>query len=366
MEHTRLGYWIEEAGDVTLAPAPWPRIATPTSLIVGGGYTGMWTAWHAHQLDARGAHRPARVRTGLRARAERPQRRLLRGDVVLAGLDAGALGRRAGARRRPRRRGRGRPRSGLSAPARGSTPGSGAAATCRSPPRPPTTASGAKRWRPAVSSACRRRVQPVSPAEVAAPLRLAGLPRRGHLPTARRPSSPPAWRSAYAPADGGRGGGLRVLAGAPLPRGRRRGRGDHPDGRPRPRPRGVLAMGGAAEGRPAARSATGSRSPPPTSSSPSRSPTAREGRLDRAARRSPTAAPSSTTSAPPRTAGSPSAGAAAGSRWAPACAAAPSSTPSVVAAQRRPHARVLPGPRRSPPHPRLGRPDRRLARPTCR
>jgi glycine/D-amino acid oxidase-like deaminating enzyme len=49
MEHTRLGYWIEEAGDVT----PRPTLAEDRDadlLIVGGGYTGMWTAWHAHQL----------------------------------------------------------------------------------------------------------------------------------------------------------------------------------------------------------------------------------------------------------------------------------------------------------------------------
>ncbi|HVS98910.1 MAG TPA: FAD-dependent oxidoreductase [Solirubrobacterales bacterium] len=49
MEHTRLGYWIEEAGEV----APHPPLAEDRDvdlLIVGGGYTGMWTAWHAHEL----------------------------------------------------------------------------------------------------------------------------------------------------------------------------------------------------------------------------------------------------------------------------------------------------------------------------
>jgi glycine/D-amino acid oxidase-like deaminating enzyme len=54
MEHTRLGYWIKEAGDVT----PRPQLDEDRDadlLIVGGGYTGMWTAWHARRLapDAR-------------------------------------------------------------------------------------------------------------------------------------------------------------------------------------------------------------------------------------------------------------------------------------------------------------------------
>lgn len=54
MKHTRLGYWIEEAGEVE------PRQALSGEceadvVIVGGGYTGMWTAWYARQLrpDAR-------------------------------------------------------------------------------------------------------------------------------------------------------------------------------------------------------------------------------------------------------------------------------------------------------------------------
>jgi glycine/D-amino acid oxidase-like deaminating enzyme len=49
MRHTRLGYWIEEAGDVTPRP-PLAEDRDADLLIVGGGYTGMWTAWHAHQL----------------------------------------------------------------------------------------------------------------------------------------------------------------------------------------------------------------------------------------------------------------------------------------------------------------------------
>jgi len=54
MEHTRFGYWIKEAGDVTPRP-PLDEDRDADLLIVGGGYTGMWTAWHARRLapDAR-------------------------------------------------------------------------------------------------------------------------------------------------------------------------------------------------------------------------------------------------------------------------------------------------------------------------
>ncbi|HET9592442.1 MAG TPA: FAD-dependent oxidoreductase, partial [Solirubrobacterales bacterium] len=50
MRHTRLGYWIEEAGTVE----PRPALAGDREadvLVVGGGYTGMWTAWYARQLE---------------------------------------------------------------------------------------------------------------------------------------------------------------------------------------------------------------------------------------------------------------------------------------------------------------------------
>jgi glycine/D-amino acid oxidase-like deaminating enzyme len=49
MEHTRLGYWIQEAGDVT-PRRPLDSDRDADLLIVGGGYTGLWTAWHAHKL----------------------------------------------------------------------------------------------------------------------------------------------------------------------------------------------------------------------------------------------------------------------------------------------------------------------------
>src|SRR6476620_5569801 len=50
MRHTRFGYWIEEAG------AAEPRLPLAGEreadvLVVGGGYTGMWAAWYARQLE---------------------------------------------------------------------------------------------------------------------------------------------------------------------------------------------------------------------------------------------------------------------------------------------------------------------------
>jgi glycine/D-amino acid oxidase-like deaminating enzyme len=50
MRHTRLGYWIEEAGEVEPRPALSGALEADL-LVVGGGYTGMWTAWYAKQLE---------------------------------------------------------------------------------------------------------------------------------------------------------------------------------------------------------------------------------------------------------------------------------------------------------------------------
>ncbi|MET0558097.1 MAG: FAD-binding oxidoreductase [Solirubrobacterales bacterium] len=50
MRHTRLGYWIEEAGPVEPG-APLRGDRETDVLIVGGGFTGLWTAWHLRQLE---------------------------------------------------------------------------------------------------------------------------------------------------------------------------------------------------------------------------------------------------------------------------------------------------------------------------
>ncbi|HET8955786.1 MAG TPA: FAD-dependent oxidoreductase [Solirubrobacterales bacterium] len=50
MKHTRLGYWIEEAGEVDPRPALRGEREADV-LILGGGYTGMWSAWYAKQLE---------------------------------------------------------------------------------------------------------------------------------------------------------------------------------------------------------------------------------------------------------------------------------------------------------------------------
>jgi glycine/D-amino acid oxidase-like deaminating enzyme len=50
MRHTRLGYWIEEAGEEEPRPSLGGEHEADL-LVVGGGYTGMWTAWYARQLE---------------------------------------------------------------------------------------------------------------------------------------------------------------------------------------------------------------------------------------------------------------------------------------------------------------------------
>ena len=50
MKHTPHGYWLEEAGD----PAPAPPLAADVAadvVVLGGGYTGMWAAWHLKALE---------------------------------------------------------------------------------------------------------------------------------------------------------------------------------------------------------------------------------------------------------------------------------------------------------------------------
>jgi glycine/D-amino acid oxidase-like deaminating enzyme len=50
MLHTRHGWWLEEAGDI-IPTRPLAGDASADVVIVGGGYLGMWTAWHVHELE---------------------------------------------------------------------------------------------------------------------------------------------------------------------------------------------------------------------------------------------------------------------------------------------------------------------------
>jgi glycine/D-amino acid oxidase-like deaminating enzyme len=50
MNHTAHGYWLEEAGKVP----PLPELSGERSadvVVIGGGYTGLWTAWQLKQLE---------------------------------------------------------------------------------------------------------------------------------------------------------------------------------------------------------------------------------------------------------------------------------------------------------------------------
>ncbi|HXV05461.1 MAG TPA: FAD-dependent oxidoreductase, partial [Solirubrobacterales bacterium] len=50
MKHNVLGYWMEEAGEVDPAP-PLDRELVADVVVIGGGYAGMWTAWHLKKLE---------------------------------------------------------------------------------------------------------------------------------------------------------------------------------------------------------------------------------------------------------------------------------------------------------------------------
>jgi glycine/D-amino acid oxidase-like deaminating enzyme len=50
MKHTPYGYWLEEAGGCAAAP-PLAGDVSADVVVVGGGYTGMWAAWHLKALE---------------------------------------------------------------------------------------------------------------------------------------------------------------------------------------------------------------------------------------------------------------------------------------------------------------------------
>jgi glycine/D-amino acid oxidase-like deaminating enzyme len=50
VDHNRLGYWVEEADDAHPRP-PLDGAVDADILVVGGGFTGLWCAWYAKQLE---------------------------------------------------------------------------------------------------------------------------------------------------------------------------------------------------------------------------------------------------------------------------------------------------------------------------
>ena len=95
MNHTATGFWLEEAGAVEAVP-PLDGDVDADVVVLGGGYTGMWTAWQLLEREPE-----ARVvvleAERLRARAERAQRRLLRDAVDEPARPGRPLRGRAGA-----------------------------------------------------------------------------------------------------------------------------------------------------------------------------------------------------------------------------------------------------------------------------
>ena len=52
IRHTRHGWWLHEAGAGELVPThPLESDASADVVVVGGGYLGLWTAWHLRELE---------------------------------------------------------------------------------------------------------------------------------------------------------------------------------------------------------------------------------------------------------------------------------------------------------------------------
>ena len=51
VRHNATGWWLEEAGTVEPLPAL-DRSIDADVVVIGGGYTGMWTAWHLLEAGA--------------------------------------------------------------------------------------------------------------------------------------------------------------------------------------------------------------------------------------------------------------------------------------------------------------------------
>jgi glycine/D-amino acid oxidase-like deaminating enzyme len=50
VKHDRYGYWLKEAPGVELAPELVGKLVADV-VVIGGGYTGMWAAWHLKKLE---------------------------------------------------------------------------------------------------------------------------------------------------------------------------------------------------------------------------------------------------------------------------------------------------------------------------
>src|SRR4051794_33861235 len=51
MKHDAYGYWLEEAPTAEVAPELVGERSAADVVVIGGGYTGMWAAWHIKELE---------------------------------------------------------------------------------------------------------------------------------------------------------------------------------------------------------------------------------------------------------------------------------------------------------------------------